>query len=279
MLVINRIQASYCPWQTILPKYILCNQHKQISPHSHFFIPEIILLYTTILSITSIRSIYSHYTLRSATTLLLLLQAVHKDLIPDTLSPYIHTSLISLQLLLWYMYINATLWNVCKFIFLFLWPHSYHSIYWQNSHISLYLSLPIYINLLLSPSPLLPYLHLPLTPLFPPTPSAPLLELAQDEKVRSKIEEAGKLFFSSDTVTINLIPVLIGAALLGLLLIPLFALLFQPAAETTEYGPPVSEYGAPSAGYGAPEYRSVSYMYTVQYVLKWSISTPVLLFS
>jgi len=85
---------------------------------------------------------------------------------------------------------------------------------------------------------------------------APLLELAQNEMVQSKIEEAGKLFFSSDTVTVNLIPVLVGAALLGLLLIPLFALLFQPAAETTGYGPPVSEYGAPSAGYGAPEYRS-----------------------
>jgi len=85
---------------------------------------------------------------------------------------------------------------------------------------------------------------------------APLLELAQNEKVQSKIEEAAKLFFSSDTVTINLVPALIGLGLLCLLLVPLFTLLNHTVADTTGYGPPVSEYGAPSAGYGAPEYRS-----------------------
>jgi len=85
---------------------------------------------------------------------------------------------------------------------------------------------------------------------------APLLELAQNEMVVSKIEEAGKLFFSSDTVTINLVPVLIGLGLLCLLLVPLFTLLNHTTADATGYGHPVSEYGAPSAGYGAPEYRS-----------------------
>ena len=55
--------------------------------------------------------------------------------------------------------------------------------------------------------------------------------------------EAGRILFTTSNVTINLIPALIAGALLLLLGIPLLALLFQPAAETTGSG-----YGAPAAG-------------------------------
>merc|ERR1712243_391100 len=79
---------------------------------------------------------------------------------------------------------------------------------------------------------------------------APLLELAQNEMVQSKIEEAAKLFYSSDTVTVNLIPVIVAAGLLALLAIPLLALYFQPHEEEYSYG---TGYGG---GYGVSEYRS-----------------------
>jgi len=85
---------------------------------------------------------------------------------------------------------------------------------------------------------------------------APLLELAQNEKVQSKIEEAAKLFFSSDTVTINLVPVLVGLGLLCLLLVPLFTLLNHTVADTTGYGPPVYGSHYESRYDREPEYRS-----------------------
>merc|ERR1711934_1248367 len=75
---------------------------------------------------------------------------------------------------------------------------------------------------------------------------APILDLAQNDFVQSKVEEAAKLFYNNANVTINLVPALVGGGLLLLLLVPLLALLFQPAAE----------YGAPAPAYGAPEYRS-----------------------
>merc|ERR1712241_503285 len=78
---------------------------------------------------------------------------------------------------------------------------------------------------------------------------APILDLAQNDFVQSKVEEAAKLFYNNANVTINLVPALVGGGLLLLLLVPLLALLFQPAAES-------SGYGAPAAAYGAPEYRS-----------------------
>jgi len=84
---------------------------------------------------------------------------------------------------------------------------------------------------------------------------APLLELAKNEKVQSKIEEAAKLFFSSDTVTINLVPVLIGLGLLCLLLVPLFTLLNHTVADTTGYGPPVYGSHYESRYDREPEYR------------------------
>merc|ERR1711910_44453 len=79
---------------------------------------------------------------------------------------------------------------------------------------------------------------------------APILDLAQNDFVQSKVEEAAKLFYNNANVTINLVPALVGGGLLLLLLVPLLALLFQPA----EAG--ASGYGAPAAEYGAPEYRS-----------------------
>ena len=91
--------------------------------------------------------------------------------------------------------------------------------------------------------------------------AAPILDIAQNDFVQSKVEEAAKLFYNNANVTINLVPALVGGGLLLLLLIPLLALLFQPAAETSGsgYGAPAAEYGAPSSTYGSPSYsRSVS---------------------
>ena len=88
--------------------------------------------------------------------------------------------------------------------------------------------------------------------------AAPILDIAQNDFVQSKVEEAAKLFYNNANVTINLVPALVGGGLLLLLLIPLLALLFQPAgAESSGYGAPAAEYGAPAPAYGAPEYRSV----------------------
>merc|ERR1712127_83536 len=86
---------------------------------------------------------------------------------------------------------------------------------------------------------------------------APLMELIQNDFVQEKAEEAAKVFFQTNDVTINLIPAIIGGGLLLLLAIPLLALLFQPAAEESGYGAPAAEYGAPSSGYGQrADYRS-----------------------
>merc|ERR1712080_708907 len=73
--------------------------------------------------------------------------------------------------------------------------------------------------------------------------------------VQEKLVEAGRILFTTSNVTINLIPALIAGALLLLLGLPLLALLFQPAAETSgSYGAPAAEYGAPSSTYGSPSY-------------------------
>jgi len=87
---------------------------------------------------------------------------------------------------------------------------------------------------------------------------APLFDLAQDEVVKEKAVEAAKQFFANSNITINLLPALIAGALLLLLGLPLLALLFQPAADTsaTGYGPPAEEYGAPSSSYGSAYSRS-----------------------
>merc|ERR1712045_397264 len=76
---------------------------------------------------------------------------------------------------------------------------------------------------------------------------APILDLAQNDFVQSKVEEAAKLFYNNANVTINLVPALVGGGLL----------LIQPAeAGASGYGAPAAEYGAPAPAYGAPEYRS-----------------------
>ena len=90
---------------------------------------------------------------------------------------------------------------------------------------------------------------------------APLAELARSDLVQEKVLEAGRIFFTSSAVTINLLPILAAAGLALILGLPLLALLFQPAADAadTGYGAPAAEYGAPAAEYGAPAYsRAVS---------------------
>jgi len=88
------------------------------------------------------------------------------------------------------------------------------------------------------------------------TATAPLLELVQDEFVQEKVEEAAKLFYSSNTVTINLAAIAAAGLLFLLLLVPLLALLFQPSAApaATGYGPPEPAYHSPEPAYGAPEH-------------------------
>merc|ERR1712038_1825964 len=100
---------------------------------------------------------------------------------------------------------------------------------------------------------------------------APLLELARDESVQTKVLDVARQFFSNSNITINLLPALIAAGLL-LLLLPLLFLFLAPADDggAPSYGAPAAEYGAPSSSYGAPssgygrqdsgydEYRSLS---------------------
>ena len=43
---------------------------------------------------------------------------------------------------------------------------------------------------------------------------APLAELVQNEEVQLKVGEAAKLFYSSDTVTLNLAPAILAGSLL-----------------------------------------------------------------
>merc|ERR1711936_1116410 len=83
---------------------------------------------------------------------------------------------------------------------------------------------------------------------------APLLELARDESVQTKVLDVARQFFSNSNITINLLPALIAAGLL-LLLLPLLFLFLAPADDggASGYGAPAAEYGAPSSSYG---YRS-----------------------
>merc|ERR1719356_553109 len=83
---------------------------------------------------------------------------------------------------------------------------------------------------------------------------APLIELARDESVQSKVLDVARQFFSNSNITINLIPALIAGGLL-LLLLPLLFLFLAPADDggASGYGAPAAEYGAPSSSYG---YRS-----------------------
>jgi len=86
----------------------------------------------------------------------------------------------------------------------------------------------------------------------------------KDEFVQEQLGEVARLFYSNDSVTINLYAAAAAAVLFTLLLIPLLALLFQPSggaavatgygAPSVGYGAPEESYGAPAQGYGAPSY-------------------------
>merc|ERR1712038_221593 len=88
----------------------------------------------------------------------------------------------------------------------------------------------------------------------------PIVDLIKDAYVQEKVEEAAKLFYTNDTVTVNLYWAAAAALLFFLLLIPLLALFFQPStssgggygAPSTGYGPPEDSYGAPAPSYGSP---------------------------
>merc|ERR1712115_394205 len=84
---------------------------------------------------------------------------------------------------------------------------------------------------------------------------APLAELAQNEKVQTKVVEAAKLFYQGGTITLNLVPAILSGSLLLLLLVPLAALLLQPQAAGGLYGFPQS-HTVPDLYNYATEYRS-----------------------
>merc|ERR1712083_15233 len=83
---------------------------------------------------------------------------------------------------------------------------------------------------------------------------APLAELAQNEKVQTKVVEAAKLFYSSGTITLNLVPAILSGSLLLFLLVPLAALLLSPQGAGGLYGFPQS-FTVPESYNYATEYR------------------------
>lgn len=96
----------------------------------------------------------------------------------------------------------------------------------------------------------------------------PLSELWATPGVQENLEESGRIFFSNNALTVNLIPALIIIGLLSLLLKPLFGISildgllgggssgasYGSNLEVSDgYGAPSQGYGAPDAGYGAPD--------------------------
>merc|ERR1719187_827577 len=98
-----------------------------------------------------------------------------------------------------------------------------------------------------------------------------LRDVVDNKEARNSIEETARVIFTSDNISVNLIPALIILALLALLPLikaPLLGLLgggldgilgggsgsgggsYLP---DTGYGAPSAGYGAPDAGYGAPD--------------------------
>merc|ERR1712113_1337581 len=78
----------------------------------------------------------------------------------------------------------------------------------------------------------------------------PIVDLLKDAYVQEKVEEAAKLFYTNDTVTINLYWAAAAALLFFLLLIPLLALFFQPSASSGGgYAAPAPSYGSPGHSY------------------------------
>ena len=110
------------------------------------------------------------------------------------------------------------------------------------------------------------------------------MELAKDEEVKDKVLEVAKTFFSSSTVTVNVLPAIALAAVSLFLAVGIVGLVAPdliPGAGTSSNvaygapstpaagygGSPTSEYVEPSSEYGSPsadtspsydsEYRSV----------------------
>merc|ERR1712029_574860 len=92
-----------------------------------------------------------------------------------------------------------------------------------------------------------------------------VLDFLNKPEVKDGLEETARLYFTSDTVTINLVWSAIILGLIGLALKPIFGI---PLLENilgamssggghslggSGYGAPSGGYGAPSAGYGAPD--------------------------
>jgi len=98
-----------------------------------------------------------------------------------------------------------------------------------------------------------------------------VLDFLNKPEVKDGLEETARLYFTSDTVTINLVWSAIILGLLGLALKPLFGIPLLDnilgamssggssyggsgyGAPDAGYGAPSAGYGAPSAGYGAPD--------------------------
>jgi len=89
-----------------------------------------------------------------------------------------------------------------------------------------------------------------------------LLDLFGNKDVQDELIETGRIYFTSNDVTINLVWSILVLGLLGLVLKPLFGIpLFENilgamsggGSHGASYGGGVSDgYGAPSGGYGAP---------------------------
>jgi hypothetical protein len=77
----------------------------------------------------------------------------------------------------------------------------------------------------------------------------PIYELVQDEAVQKQLESTARIFFTNNSVTVNLIPALIALALASLFVLPLLGI---PILDMLGDGMATvaSGYGAPSSGYG-----------------------------
>jgi len=99
-----------------------------------------------------------------------------------------------------------------------------------------------------------------------------VLDFLNKPEVKDGLEETARLYFTSDTVTINLVWSAIILGLIGLALKPIFGIPLLEnilgamsggssggyggsgyGAPSGGYGAPSGGYGAPSAGYGAPD--------------------------
>jgi len=82
---------------------------------------------------------------------------------------------------------------------------------------------------------------------------APLFSLLENNAVQTKMQEAARVIFTSDTFTVNLAPAL--AAGFFVALVPLLAFLLLPKAPqvSSEHAAPHQSYGVPHSSYEAPD--------------------------